>query len=656
MVRYSRKSKLGQFKRGHKPHYRRTNNESTAKPKSLYKRLTKKIRDMANHTHFADKSPDAPPLDRSTTQMNLRPPKAEKPTKLEEAQKSNDKFAELEGYRFFHAKKVCELFNEAIKGHREKMPKCDGDLIFDTASEIQWGAAWREKLTCMKCGYLSPRRKLYTTVASMKRGAKAATINVGIQVGMLQTGMGNSGLRKVFNAANCPAPGKSSMQKTSNKVCKMAEKTNKDDMKRICNELKEVKRARGLCEDAPINVEMDARYNNPISGSGGATPFQAGTQMTNATSENLTGEKQVINVQNNSKLCQKCSLARGKGKKAQPHDCTMNLKLSDPIGDERKCAKEGLSELLENGVTVNIVTTDPDGSAFRGAEDLYVEGKTAVRPRHNIDTVHVTRNTKKKTKNTNFSNKMFKGCKTKKDTKAMTKRFANDLGSRCHAEHAAALKHYRGNTDRVSRKIPEIKSAMIQCYRGSHHLCVRSSFVCKGKKRNNWVVKSSYLPNDFELGSPTDVDLHELNQCIDYRLGRTTLTKTQHLLNSNKSEAVQHSISSVVPKNKTFSRNYSGRVHAKIHSLNNGVGEAIVAQCQNSGAPITAGTRVARSLKAMQEDEKNNKLAKKTRQAIRKRYIKRRTLYELHKQKQGAYVKNQSLPLNHNDHSYAKKR
>lgn len=157
-------------------------------------------------------------------------------------------------------------------------------------------------------------------------------------------------------------------------------------MEKICYELKEIKRSCGVCEDALIIVQMDAPT---IQFSDTKMLFSSGNSNDKCHNINVIHAKQIINAQNKSKLCQKCSLSRGKGKNLERYDCTMDLKMSDPNEDDRRCLGNTLSELLENSVTVNIVTSDPDGSAICGAGDLYV-GKTAVRPQHNLDTVHAT--------------------------------------------------------------------------------------------------------------------------------------------------------------------------------------------------------------------------------------------------------------------------
>ena len=149
-------------------------------------------------------------------------------------------------------------------------------------------------------------------------------------------------------------------------------------MDNIIKELKEVQQARGHKLDAPIDIAMDVRYN-PVHFGVGVTPYQAASQVNHLVTESITKHGKVIRKTDRSKLFQVCAIHRGKCKSAPPpHECTASLKVSDPIGDERALALKSLLLLNGRGVTANIVTTDPDASAFRRAEDLFLEGKVRL--------------------------------------------------------------------------------------------------------------------------------------------------------------------------------------------------------------------------------------------------------------------------------------
>lgn len=115
-----------------------------------------------------------------------------------------------------------------------------------------------------------------------------------------------------------------------------------------------------------------------------------------------------------------------------------------------------------------------------------------------------------------------------------------------------------------------------------------------------------------------------------------------------------------LPKNVTFSRNFSGRSHSAAHSINHGSGESIYKLCRAVGSPIQAGTRVCRALYQLQKVNERHKQRKKSKHYKEARSKKRRALYKLYEQQQEQvkYVKNMLLPVQaekfRRDHNYTK--
>ena len=130
--------------------------------------------------------------------MMLLHPKPARTTMLEPAQicREDNHDAELDTCMLLHAGKTADLFNEGVEGHQLFKPGCEGRLTSFHAGDVQRGLCWREQITGMKCKYISPRRKLYKDVESKRKCRKAASDNLGAQVGMAHTGMSNTGLCK----------------------------------------------------------------------------------------------------------------------------------------------------------------------------------------------------------------------------------------------------------------------------------------------------------------------------------------------------------------------------------------------------------------------------------------------------------------------------
>ena len=197
-------------------------------------------------------------------------------------------------------------------------------------------------------------------------------------------------------------------------------------------------------------------------------------------------------------------------------------------------------------------------------------------------------------KNTNFSKAMF-GARTEAEKKYKQTCFSSDLSTSCSTEHKAAMDYYDGDVSKVSKRMPSIRNNLVQ------------SFVCRSRADNNWITQGSYLKESFKLYSLTDADKEKLSECIDYRLSHNLLKTTKYLLSRQKCKAVNKAISATVPRHLTFTRNHDGRNSAAIHSVNSGIGTAIITECHDAGAPLTTGTRVTRTLLKMQKEAQRMK-------------------------------------------------
>jgi hypothetical protein len=342
-------------------------------------------------------------------------------------------------------------------------------------------------------------------------------------------------------------------------------------------------------------------------------------------------KRQVMNVINKSKLCQTGRVLEhktGERVTCPNHDgrCTANLASSAPISDEKQYAKESIQELSRAGINVKHVTTDPDSASYRAAEELYAAGSVREEPIHQLDTRHQRVLQKKFINNTKFSVGMFSG-RTLRDREKMQRRLADDMPNRCQAEHAAALEYLVGDHGKVKIALSYTVDAMMMCYQGDHTHCRKASFVCDSGKTNNWVCRSAYLPNQFKV-TCTDDDLIALRKCINNRLGPNMLDKTKLLLNTQKCESVNRAIVSTVPKSVTFSRNHDGRTHSAVGSVNRGIGQVTIDQCEAVGAPIVRGSRVAKGLQRRQTRDDSRKKAKKSQDSKAKRFRKRKFVFE----------------------------
>ena len=150
--------------------------------------------------------------------------------------------------------------------------------------------------------------------------------------------------------------------------------------------------------------------------------------------------------------------------------------------------------------------------------------------------------------------------------------------------------------------------------------------MCDGDK-NKW--KAPFLKKDTIIKC-TKKDEASLRNCLDYRLGRQILNDTKFNTNTQKSEAANRVYNLRNPRNLTFARNFSGRIHSAVHQINNGPSQSLCLQLEAVGAPITANSRVAHQLKSKEKKHCYNKDYKKTEYAKTRRSTLRINKYRLY--------------------------
>ena len=147
------------------------------------------------------------------------------------------------------------------------------------------------------------------------------------------------------------------------------------------------------------------------------------------------------------------------------------------IGDEREWAKACFLDLSEDQLQVKYITTDPDTSAYKAAENLYSSKVSSVQPVHQIDTRHLSGNHRKYIKNHASLINMMPGV-TKSIRMKKLNRFATDLSMRCKAEFENVHRKTAGDTEKLQGCISTIIDAILECYKGNHRLCKAHSTVC----------------------------------------------------------------------------------------------------------------------------------------------------------------------------------
>ena len=505
------------------------------------------------------------------------------------------------------------------KMHRSINEKCRGDLVIDGNASVKWGLGWQERLRCTKCRYVGNHYKLYNEVERKGFGRRAAQINVGLQIGIASTSIGNTGTCRILNTANIISPSKSSMQKGANKVSAALQAINENSMKQIRHDLVEENAKIGQQDPHMFNVEGDSCYNNPLFNSE-ATPFQSGTVVTTTFCENNTRNKKILGVHVGSKLCAIGSRLRNRGSKVlcpnHRGHCSANVLRDQAIGDEGTWNCKVASDISKEVKVANF-TCDGDSKGFKGVQSSQ---------KHNVghlkDLRHLGNSLRRELYKAPFSKGMLTG-HTKSNIRS---RFALSVKSRCMAELKSAHKKHRGNIKVLKRVMPKVISTMIMCFRGYCGTeCRKHSFVCSG----NHSQSKNYLPSNVRV-KMTANDQTVLHKCIEMVLGPTSLDATRLLTTTQKCEAVNRSFQTVHPKTMTFSRTCVGRIHGQVHTLNIGFGSSVVLKTAELNAHLTRGSRVIEQLAAIDRLNKHRRLPSQVTKAKVSRARARQIKYKMH--------------------------
>ncbi|CAC5390797.1 unnamed protein product [Mytilus coruscus] len=182
-----------------------------------------------------------------------------------------------------------------------------------------------------------------------------------------------------------PAPSSQGLQKRANKVLPEIVNINKKDMKARRKQLIAINTLRGRKNPGSERLQADGAYNNAIY-SALEKPHSSLLHKWCTLLQKLKQKiKSIIGVVCKNKLCSVHPIKSGEKCTSA---CSSNLTFMKSIGDEYTWAKEALQDLASDGIEAKHLTTDPDSSAYRAADDLYLENTTSTEPEHFLDTRH----------------------------------------------------------------------------------------------------------------------------------------------------------------------------------------------------------------------------------------------------------------------------
>ena len=505
--------------------------------------------------------------------------------------------------RLINNTRSAEMWNSAYKGHTER-GECEAPN-FSIHKEIKKGLGWKQSLKCNNCSYMTGFFKLYNEVQHKGPGAKRAACNVGLQVGLQDSPIGNTKARMLLASTNTPPPSRSGMQRLSNSVGKTITHLNRDDMRARRVQAREINSKRGLPAEDPINIGFDVRYNsNKIVSS--HKMGQNASQAIGVVIEKQTDSQQIIGVYLENKLCWAGSWLRNNGFEVQcpgHPDCTATINEHDPLSEKNMGQKVG-EDLAGDGLAIRYVVTDGDARSADGVRQAMERVFPGCTVERQADTTHLGLSLFRHVIRAQFSDGMFPG-QTADRRKEQQKIFGLDLRTRCQSVMSVLYQNHAGNMHAIAKKMPLIVTTMVDCYSGDCRGCRCNGIVCGGGKRTGWWRKSPYLWNSgLRALNMTDADRSTLRRLINVRLGVDALRLTRFNLNTNKNESVNRALSVSLPKNVTYSRNAVARANSTVHRLNLGAGNSLLRKLETVGSPITKGRYVARAVKQMQKESK----------------------------------------------------
>jgi hypothetical protein len=500
--------------------------------------------------------------------------------------------------RLISTHKYAEMWNTAIREH--KSTACN-EGQFTVHKELKKGLGWKQSLKCINCVYTSDMFKLYNEVFGTGRGAKRAKCNVGLQIGLQDSPIGNTRARMLVASTNTPPPARSAMQRLSNSVGMATKMLNLNDIRERMQNCKRINKLRGLPADSPINVSMDVRYNSTTIASRHKMGQNA-SQAIGIVTETQTDRKQIVGVHLVNKLCYVGSWLRNRGFNVQcpgHADCTATMTEMEPMSEKIIGAKIG-ADLVEEGLLVRYVTTDGDARGAEGIQNAMLKSDPGWRTERQADTTHLGQAQFRHTVRATFSEGMFPG-QTAERRKEQQKMLGLDIKNRCHRIITELHKAHTGNISIIAKKMPTIIEVTLDCYSGNCKKCLRNGIVCRGGVRKSWWNSSLYLSRcGLTQLNVSDGDRQLLKALLLLRLGVESLRLTRLNTNTNKNEAVNRGLSVSLPKNVNFGRNAEARTHPTIHRLNLGAGNSLLQKLETVGSPACKGGRVAKAIRHMQ--------------------------------------------------------
>ena len=172
--------------------------------------------------------------------------------------------------------------------------------------------------------------------------------------------------------------------------------------------------------------------------------------------------------------------------------------------------------------------------------------------------------------------------------------FAKDIRRRCTAEFNKSFHRCKIIKDEEKRKkkmnslLKKVPEAILKCIEGDCSSCPKKSLVCQGKPDKNFRQKLD-LPEKISLSK---ADKTVLMPILLKRLGPEAIDLTHRNTTTQKSEAFNRKLLSVLPKHSTFIRSYRGRASMAMLGHNLGFARSLNMILHSAGHSVSEEIKV----------------------------------------------------------------
>ena len=472
---------------------------------------------------------------------------------------------------FICLRNMTELMNLSVSGHKEFTTKnkitCEGEFNINKSHQKLISVSLF--VNCTKCKYETKPLKMYNTLkhslediikdtkqtGDKNKGPRHSTLNVSLALALTASSIDTTQWQEIMGGIGVDAGSESGMRKLMNKVAPLNKKLAQQSMTKNIQNLTE-SQARG----EEVGISFDVMYNN--SRARNNIPMQPATQAVGTV---IGSNKKTLHISLKNKLCWKCSnnetnkLVKGKTPElCNEKECPRNLASAATISDEASTLRAALDDLGNKGLKPNYCSLDGDAKNANVLKEKNIELSR--------DVWHLSQNLKKKYAQMPCQLADFDGGNAGEQEREW-KEFLGCVLDRCNAElkHEPPVGKVKGKNKKVKltgparlnklrTKMRRLTDAILHCHQGRCGIkskCSVRSNVCKG---NSSYIIHGPTPTLSETNASLVRDM--INERLDKFLGLTYRNA-----NTSINEARNRSLTKVLPKNVTRSKNAVSRLY-----------------------------------------------------------------------------------------------